>query len=202
MIISTPLDLPKIAPDSWEVFWKIWNQYACNLVKVRKNINLSKSPIGKNNAWKGFDIYKPLNLPTAWDAPFYDIKYDLPKLYQSILNLPFKYIHRVRIVSSLLSIGSHTDDNTDKWAVRAFLKHDDPDSQWYFTAPIPNDVNKQFLQMPSDTNWFAYNDKHCWHGTIFNPKYPKILVQLFMLSNPIDIVNTNIEKYPDYIIKL
>ena len=27
MIVYTPIDLPKIEPDNWDVFWDIWNGF-------------------------------------------------------------------------------------------------------------------------------------------------------------------------------
>jgi hypothetical protein len=201
MIVATPLDLPIIEPDNWEVFWTIWNREAKTLVKKRINVSTSALAIGATTAWRGLDIFKQHDILTAWDAPFYDASADLPKFYNAIRLLPFKNIFRIRLVSSLIDLEAHTDDNVDKWAVRALLHCKDLKPQWYFTKPN-NKEFKHFFQLPLDTNWFAYNDKHSWHGTIYNKEYPKILLQIFMLSNPISLVNSSIEKYKDYVINL
>lgn len=201
MIVATPLDLPRVEPDDWDVFWKIWHRESARLVKEKSNTPLSLTPIGSSSAWIGVDILKRYNIPTAYVAPFYNISEELPKFHNFISSIPFKHVFRIRLVSSLIDLGAHTDDNFNKWSVRALLHCKDSESQWYFTKPI-NGESKQFFQLPPETNWFSYNDKHCWHGTTYNKKYPKILLQVFMGDNPISLVNNSIEKYKDYVINL
>lgn len=201
MIIATPLDLPRIEPDDWSVFWNIWNRESRNAVKIKKNTDSSVSPIGQDDLWTALDIYRKHDVKVVWDVPYYDISNDLPKMYESILNLPFNYIHRVRILSSLQNITAHTDDRQDRWSVRALLHCKDTNSQWYFTKP-GNESERQFFTLPNDTNWFAYNDKHCWHGSVFNKQYPKLLIQVFMADRGTTIINNSINKYKEYTIKL
>jgi hypothetical protein len=202
MIIATPLDLPSIEPDDWSVFWKIWHQHSKNLIKIsdRNNPN-SYSKVGDDTKWQGLDIYKNYNFKTVWEAPFYDIKNELPKLYDQLLNLPFKRLYRVRIIESKCSILSHSDDFRDQWSVRAFFKLDDPESQWYFTKPGP-DNPKTYLRMPTQTNWFAYNDKYCWHGSTYNTHFPKLLLQIYHFENISFLIENSIGKYQEYTINL
>lgn len=201
MIVATPLDLPVIAPDNWEVFWSIWNREAKNAVKVRKNTDYSNAILGQDNLWSALDIYKTHDLDLSWQVPFYDIKEELPMMHQAIVDLPFKYVHRVRILNSLQDIDPHTDDGQDKWAVRALLHCNDTEPQWYFTKP-GSISEKKFFSLPSNTNWFAYNDKHCWHGSIFKTEYPKLIIQVFMFGKDNPIINSSISKYKDYTIDL
>jgi hypothetical protein len=201
MIIATPLDLPRIEPDNWDTFWNIWNRESRNAVKVKRNTYVSVSPIGQDNLWTALEIYKNYDVRSAWDVPYYDISKELPKMHESILNLPFKHIHRVRILSSLQDINAHTDDAHDRWSVRALLHCEDTNPQWYFTSP-GEDSNRTFFTLPNDTNWFAYNDKRCWHGSIFNKQYPKLLIQISMADLGTTIVNNSINKYKEYTIKL
>lgn len=202
MIVATPLDIPPIIPDDWNVFWNVWNQNSKPLIKVKQNLLQSDALLGQDDLWQGLDIYRKYNVTTAWSAPYYDISTELPKLYQSIVELPLNFIHRVRILSSKVDIAAHSDDNLDKWSVRAFLKNDDPESQWYFTEPRKDTVNRQFLKMPTDTNWFAYNDKHSWHGSIFKEQYPKLLLQVFVAGDIMPLINRSISKYKNYIIEI
>jgi hypothetical protein len=58
MIIFTPIDLPKLEPDSWEVFWNIWNTHADHLTKRKMNVDTSDAAIMSSNVWRGLDIYK------------------------------------------------------------------------------------------------------------------------------------------------
>lgn len=200
MIVYTPLDLPKIEPDDWNIFWDIWNQYSDNLVKVVSNGSHSKSAVGRNDLWRGLDIYKnPLMMP-GWQAPFYDIKEKLPKLYNTITSLPISNIRQVKLVSSKLQVNPHSDDEKDIWVARAYFHYTAPTEQWWFTKPGNSSGERSYITRPNETNWFAYNDKYCWHATDYDPKYPKILLQVFASSLPADLINRSIEKYKDYTI--
>ena len=202
MIVATPLDLPRIEPDDWDIFWRIWERESKNAIKIKKNSQYSKSLIGESHVWQGLDIYKNYNLVPAWNVPYYDISKELPILYQQILNLPFKYIYRVRILKSLTDIEPHSDDNRDQWVVRALWHCDDKESQWYFTHPRIDATEKTFFHLPKYTNWFAYNDKHAWHGTIYRNAYPKFLIQIFIAGDITSLVNSSIDKYKEYTIEL
>lgn len=202
MIIATPLDLPPIEPDSWDIFWKIWDNYSDKLVKKLVNVEDSRSKIGDDSVWTGLDIYNKFDVKVSWDAPFYDISGDLPKMHNAISMLPIPNIYRVRIIHSLKDVLPHTDDNLDAWKIRFLFYCEDTSSQWYFTKPRINETEKTFLNYPPDTKWFAYNDKRCWHGSVYRPEYPKYLMQIFAYGNPISLVNSSIEKYKNYTIEL
>ncbi len=201
MIIATPLDIPKIEPDNWDVFLSIWNTQAKDLIKVKMN-NGSPVPVGTQSTWTGLDIFKSDNgYDVSWQAPFYDISTELPNMFNNIKKLPFA-IERVRIIQSVRSIPAHSDDNTDRWNIRAMFHYTDPEPQWFFTRPGDRS-EKFFLKMPSDTNWFAYNDGHCWHGSKYNEQHQKLLIQIYLLDGSISaLLNTSINKYKDYTISL
>ena len=114
MIIYTPLDFPKIEPDDWNVFWEIWDTYSDNLIKVISNGDHSVATVGRSDIWQGLDIYKNLSL-NVWQAPFYDIKEQLPKLYNTLISLPISNIRQIRLVSSKLQVDPHSDDVKDIW---------------------------------------------------------------------------------------
>ena len=200
MIVYTPLDLPNIEPDDWDTFWDIWNQFAGDLVKERSNGAHSDSPVGRNDLWRGLDIYKNTNITPSWTAPFCDIKDRLPKLHNALASLPINDIQRIRLVSSRINVGPHSDDVKDIWVARAYLHYTAPGEQWFFTRPGDLHGEKTYITRPSETNWFAYNDKYCWHATDYDPKYPKILLQVFSSSLPKELVARSIDKYKDYTI--
>lgn len=203
MIVATPLDLPKIEPDNWDTFWDIWNIHSKPLVKVNMNTSYSKSKVGSLNVWKGIDIYaNGENFATAWSAPFVDISKSLPCLYNTISNLPFKDMVRVRLLSSSIPIPSHTDDDLDIWSIRAYFHYTDTKDQWYFTQPHDSQGKRKYFHVPKETNWFAYNDKYCWHGTDYNEKHSKILLQIYLLSTNQDLITNSIKKYQEYTISL
>jgi hypothetical protein len=199
MIIYTPLKLPNIEPDSWEVFWNIWNRHSDVAIKKSMNIPDSKSPVGSNDTWIGLDIFKHWNYPTAWECPYVDISKELPLMYSSFKNLNIRSLYKVRLLQSIIDIKPHSDDNADNWKIRGYLHYTDPNPQWYFTRP--GDVTKTYAKLPTDTQWFAYNDKYAWHGSDYNPNHKKILIQLYFFESVDKLVKSNIETYKDYIIE-
>jgi hypothetical protein len=201
MIVYTPLDLPKIEPDSWEVFWEIWNQHSGNLIKIISNGNHSDSAVGRNDVWQGLDIYKDPRTLNGWQTPFYDIKEKLPKLYNTIISLPIKDIRQIRLVSSKMQVDPHSDDVNDIWVARAYFHYTSPKEQWYFTRPGDFYGQRTYITLPSETNWFTYNDKYCWHATDYDSKYPKILLQIFASSLSKELVDASIEKYKEHTIR-
>lgn len=201
MIIHTPLALPKIEPDDWAVFWNIWNQYSAPLIKVQENVGfISTSPVGRNDIWNGLDIYKPTPFRGSWEAPFYNIKEHLPNLYNMISSLPIPNIRCVRLVSSTMQVPAHSDDNNDIWVARAMFYYTATTSQWFFTKPEDPDGKRTYISYPDDTNWFAYNDMHCWHGTDYDAQNPKILLQVFSSTIPKNLINASIARYRNYTI--
>lgn len=199
MIIYTPLNLPKLEPDDWDIFWNIWNTHSDIAVKKSMNIANSKAPIGASNIWLGLDIFNPQNRPTAWECPYVDISKDLPVMYNSFKNLNIQSLYKVRLLQSLTDVRPHSDDNSDNWKIRGYLHYTDPDPQWYFTRP--STTIKTYATMPVDTQWFAYNDKYAWHGSDYNPNHKKILIQLYFVESVENLVRSNIETYKDYTIE-
>lgn len=202
MIIYTPLDLPKIEPDNWDTFWDIWNQHSGNLVKTVSNGAHSDSAVGRNDVWRGLDIYTNPNISIkpGWTAPFYDIKPRLPKLYNTLISLPINGVRRIRLVSSMMKVDPHSDDVRDTWVARAYFHYTAPKEQWFFTRPGDFHGKRTYITRPSETNWFSYNDLHCWHATDYSEEYPKILLQVYSQSMPQELIDASITKYKDYTI--
>jgi hypothetical protein len=198
MIIYTPVNLPKLEPDDWDVFWNIWNTHSNFALKTAINQIDSKSPLGSKNVWRGLDIFKKPIGNTSWTCPYVDISSTLPQMYKSILQLNIKSLYRVRLLQSLCDISSHTDDNKDCWNIRGYLHYTDTKSQWYFTKPSSKE--RTYARLPSNVHWFSYNDKHAWHGTDYDPTHKKILIQLYFFEPINEIIQSNINTYRDYTI--
>ena len=201
MILYTPIDLPKIEPDNWDVFWDIWNTHSDYAIKTKSNTHLSATPLGSTDIWLGLDIFKKNILSTSWQVPFFDIKYLLPNMYSSLMTiLPNAGV--IRLIQSQKDVGAHTDDNRNVWHLRSYLYYTSSKSQWYFTKPNDSQGDRTYITLPTTTNWFAYNDKHCWHGTDFDPNHKKILLQVFF--NPLmpNLLEQSMDKYKDYVIEL
>lgn len=214
MIIYTPIDMPEIEVDDWEVFWQIWKTESKPLVKnnidekasaVLYTRNIDKDLV----VWTGIDLYRNEyeNKPPVWHAPFVDVSKKLPIFYECIEEIASVFpIQCIRLVQSQIDISSHTDNNFDVWELRNYLYYSSSKPQWYFTKPKDVMGERYYMNLPKETSWFAYSDKSCWHGTDFDPENKKILLQIFpkdffdSLKNI--IVKNGIEKYKDYTIEL
>lgn len=170
MIISTPLNLPKLEPDDWDKFWNIWETNVSPLVKV------NPSPNKRSALHVGFDIFRE-----PWFKPVYDAKHVYldkiyPELYNSIMSLPVK-IFCARFVSSRSDFPPHVDNFSPSWIIRSMFYTENNDYQWYYTD-LDNNNPKKLVQ-PETTNWWAYKDGLAKHGTVYNQENPKILLQIF-----------------------
>jgi len=201
MIIFTPINLPIVKPDSWDIFWNIWNKHSRILVKEKINTKTTPALVGTKNVWIGLDIFKKFDIPLVYSAPYFDIKDSLPNLFESLNNLCTN-LHTIRLVQSITDFVAHTDDDLDKWSLRAFFHGENVSEQWYFTKPYDRNGQRYYIEMPNDTNWFMYNDKYCWHGTDFDSTRKKIILQVFCFGSPnVDYLTSSIEKYKLYTIK-
>jgi hypothetical protein len=203
MIIATPLDIPRIEPDDWDLFWNIWNTHSGPLTKQFLNNGSEVNPKSAPKIWRGLDLYDAWPEGTAWHAPLFEADKLFPKMFKTIFDLNLNSLYRVRVISSLMPVPAHSDDSADRWSIRAFLHHPSAEQQWYFTKPNDRTGPKKYLRMSEDTNWFAYHDNLTWHGTEYDPQHPKILLQLY--SKPIltsdDLIQRSFSKYSDYLVE-
>jgi len=203
MIIATPLDIPRIEPDDWSVFWDVWNTHSGPLTKNFRNngseVDVSTAP----KVWNGLDLYDKFPQGSAWQAPVIDAEHLFPKMFKTIFDLNLPSLYRVRLISSLMPVGAHSDDSADRWSIRAFMHYPSTEQQWYFTKPNNRDGERTYLRMPNDTNWFTYNDKNTWHGTDYDSSKPKILLQLYSkyVVTDDDLIQRSFSKYKDYVIE-
>jgi hypothetical protein len=200
--VATPLDLPIIKPDDWATFWNIWHANKQPLVKVKSNVDATSSLIGTSDIWQGIDIFTAGDTVTAWHAPLVDIKDTLPELYKTCATLPFKNVYRVRLIESLKYVDAHTDDGLHKWSIRAYFHYTDTKPQWYFTKPDDAQGHRHYFALPAETNWFAYNDKNCFHGTDYDAEHPKVLLQVYAIDSPTVLVYNSMAKYKEHTISL
>lgn len=205
-IVATPIDLPIIEPDSWPVFWKIWNKHSARLQKVKHYNYNSTSPLGQDDLWIGMEIYSTPGSKPGWAGATVDLKKSLPLFYNRLVNLLIDGLVRILLIHSIRDFTPHRDTQIDTWTFRANLFFPGPVPQFYITAPDaePLQENKKFMYLPEDTNWFAFDDSKCWHGSDFNSAYPKIMIQISTksTSNNLELVNRSIEKYKKYTIAL
>lgn len=204
MIIYTPVDLPNLEVDDWDKFWEFWEQNSKHIVKVHMNVAGSLVSLGNRDMWKGLDLYKKNHFITSYLAPVVNASKDFPKLQESIDKLIslVPEITCIRLLQSQIDVGSHTDGNRDEWNLRGILHYTSPKDQWYFTKPNEMHGERHYVSFNKDTMWFSYNDKHCWHGSVFDADHKKILVQVFTKGSFSEsIIKESINKYKDNVIE-
>ena len=198
----TPIQLPKIEPDNWDIFWKIWNEEADFVHKTTHPHEKSRLTLNDKTCWRGMEIYDPTATKSnrSIELVSIDIRDRLPKMYESIQTLKtfFKSLSLI-FIESQYSIGSHTDKNIDKWMLRSFFYYPSPEPQWYFTRPDDNKGERTYITLPQDTTWFAFNDSKAWHGTDYDEKYPKILIKAYGSLRD-DVLKDNLKRYEDYVL--
>jgi len=204
MIIYTPVDLPSLVVDDWDNFWKFWEDNSTFILKLRPNLADSLVNLGNRNMWRGLDLYKKDGFRTSYLAPIVDASQQFPKLQESINNLIniLPEISCIRLIQSQVDVGSHTDDNRDEWNLRGLLHYTSPNNQWYFTRPNDMMGERHYVPFQKETMWFSYNDKHCWHGSVFEPEHKKVLVQIFLKGVlPESLIENSKNKYKDFLIE-
>jgi hypothetical protein len=207
MVVLTPLDIPKLEPDSWDVFWDLWNEHATHLVPDETVFAIDPLSNREYNdhLCKGIDIFvKESHALNRYEAPFVDIKNKLPNMHKQIESLPFiDFTYKIRLLDFPNDVWAHTDDNADAWIVRNIFHYSDT-GPWFVTSP--NSDNKTYLTLPVETNWFAFNDKHCWHGATYNPNCTTIVIQIFYDNGKwqqlIPLLQRSANKFKDYVIRL
>jgi len=205
-LISVPLDLPKFEPDSWDDFWRIWNEDA----QIFKRHHPDASGNGQAEpGWKGFvweitgnkDI--PMFITTIKD--YSDI---FPKLRAQIDALPFT-TRRIQFISNYRPIGEHQDglyltkDTIIGPTAPRILFYDENKLPTFYYTKKHRDEKKYYQFMPSDTNSFAFDNERTWHGATYAGKQ-KIICS--MVISDIDIpawtklLERSVEKYQRYCI--
>lgn len=193
MIVSTPLILPPLVPASWDTWWTIWENHATPLKK--KLI----TPNRETGNWIGFDVIRSPSFFPAYPANFVDLNLHDPGLLKQIESIPVT-IKCARFIMAKGNFLPHVDFLKPAWAIRSMFFCEDPEQQWYYTDLSGNNI--QHLKLPPTTNWWAYRDGLIKHGTTYNEKYPKIILQIFSDDKLVDqLVNRSISHFNEYTIK-
>jgi len=191
-IVSTPIDLPKLVPDSWDTWWELWRTSSRPLRKT------GVSPNNVTGLHNGFDVYRGEVFNPVYQAEFVDISKILPNLYQQIISIPVK-LYGVRFIESSGDFLPHIDNHQWSWSLRSMFFCEDPVQQWYYTD-LEN-KNPRYLRLSPETNWWAYYDGAIKHGTKYRKEYPKILLQVF--ANTLDterLAKESFSKFAPYLV--
>jgi len=197
--VSVPLVFPKVVPNDWAVWNKVWEQNKKYVPKIATTKNVGQVP------WMGFDIYVKDGID-ANDIIKYSCKnINCPELFTSLFDnldkLPIE-VHVVRVLQSLRSVPAHKDYavESDYHSVRSLLYDDNPKQTWWYEDEYSR---KHYLDLPEETNTWWYDDTKIKHGTDYTHGFKK---QLIMYRGPVkkdkidNILAEGISKYPNNII--
>jgi hypothetical protein len=180
--VSKVLDIHKLTPTNWNLWWDIWNNNAKPLVRYQQNHN-------KPGKWIGFDCYRSdtYNPETEgyYNSEFVDCSSVLPNLIDNIKHL-FHKLFLIRILQSTDTFFPHNDFKDEEHvAVRTLLYDENPSSTFYYV--INN--KKVYQKLPSNSNTWIYKDHLVQHGSDFDDRYKKILITYYGFIN-LEQINT------------
>ena len=197
--ISVPLDFPKVVPNNWDIWNRLWEQNKKFIPKITTTKNTGRV------AWVGFDIYVKPGVDAS-DVIKYSCKnVNCPELFPSLFDnldkLPIE-VHVVRVLQSLSSVSAHQDFATESQyhSFRSLLYDNNPKETWWYED---TNKSKHYLTLPKETNTWWYDDSKVKHGTDFYSGHSK---QLIMYRGPtkLDLLHESISnsmaKYPNHVI--
>lgn len=169
-ILALPIKLPRFAPDSWETFWEVWKVDAKQYRRMTPDSagNNSRDPGWHGMCWE-FDRPGTTRM-SMFDVPKRDYSTIFPRWRAAMEEmLPFN-IHRILFQSNYQVISLHRDgmkltDHLDyAAAVRIMLFDSNTRPTFYFCYPGDETMARHYLDLPLETNTFAYHNPRILHG--------------------------------------
>jgi len=223
-----PLDIPKIEPDDWDLFWQLWNE---------KNADITRGNPKESQYWKGLCCW--LN-PEIDHTKFNysntvidDWSKHFPKMFEQIFNcLPFYSIEKVVLWSNINEVNPHFDPDAviypfpDSLRIMLWNTNDQPTfyvNKWperssdfnppsvkvrtggtgygIKSARVPQE-DRMYVNIPTDTNTFVFNNGAFLHGAdLAKPKIIMAVKGRPDIYKWLRALETSYEKYKDQIPK-
>ncbi len=221
-----PLDIPRIEPDDWDLFWKLWNE---------KNADITRANPQESQYWKGLCCW--LN-PSIDHTKFNysntvidDWSMHFPKMFEQIKNcLPFFSLEKIVLWSNVNTVNPHFDPDAviypwpDSLRIMLWDTNDQPTfyvNKWPERTeefdPVPVTVRtggkgygiksdrvpqdkRMYVNLPADTNTFVFNNGAFLHGA--DLAKPKIIMAVKGRPNIykwLKALEASYEKYKDII---
>jgi hypothetical protein len=196
---SCVLDIPKIEPDDWELWWSWWETNAKPLTKVYSSIN---GDPGLNH-WHGVQIYGDDAPFDPWNITKVDCTKEFPKMFENIFKIPMD-IQRIRAVTSKGMFTPHKDHPFPVLSCRINLYDNNPGPTFGYVNA--NDRPRKFYlqRLPDTSNTWVYQDHTQDHTTFYNNKHFKILFMLLgrWRSDELnELIDRSVQKYPEYYVE-
>lgn len=223
-----PLDVPRIEPDNWDLFWQLWNEKSGIIGRAAKQ---------EDQMWKGLTIWTRPDVDTTkfnYAAENYeDWSLHFPQMFEQIKNcVPWLALEKVVLWSNVNAIQPHFDPDyvifpwpdslrimlwdtneaptfyMNKWPKRSEEFNPPPvtvrsggTGYGLGTITIPQE-QRMYVNLPKDTNAFVFNNGAFLHGA--DLAKPKIIMAVKGRPNIYKWLRTleaSYEKYKDYIPK-
>ena len=196
--VSVPLVFPKVVPNDWGTWNRVWEENKNYVPKVYNTTNSGAV------SWIGFDIYVKDGVD-ATDIIKYRCKnVNCPELFPSLFDnldkLPID-IQVVRVLQSLSRVPAHQDFavDSDYHSIRSVLNDNNIKQTWWYEF----DDTKQYLALPEETNTWWYDDAKIKHGTDFYPGFSKQII-MYRGTVKTDLITAmiadGVKKYPNHIV--
>ena len=196
--VSVPLNFPKVLPNNWETWNKVWEKNKKFVTKSSHTKNIEQV------YWVGFDIYVKPGIDPTDIMPYTCKNVNCHELFTSLFDnidkLPIE-VHVVRVLQSVVRVHAHQDyaKETGYNSIRSLLIDNNPKQTWWYED---SNTNKHYLQLPEATNTWWYDDAKVKHGTDFYIGHEKQLVmyQGLIKESLESVLADSIQKYSDYVI--
>lgn len=204
-LVWTVLDAPLIQPNDWDFFWAQWNKYAgaSHIVKSDPAGNVASDNSKKIDFFKGLNIYAKhpdMLKDNHWEVPFLDYKEIFPNVIDDLhAAVPWAEIQFCRLWMSNQPIPFHRDHTKEDVAIRAMIYNENPKGTFkVFKAG----AGVNYVELPKETNMFAYNNAKCLHGSDREEGVNKIILltihKALDKEQMIEHFMRSAEKYPAY----
>jgi hypothetical protein len=185
-LVYIPLDVPKIEPDDWSVFWKVWNTDSKMFIRRYRDSRGNNLP---RPGWTGF-VWNFTNSPPTnpmYDVVYKDYSFVFPKMKQQLLEYFPITIRYIQFLSNYREIPAHQDGTvyTDHYTfpcdLRVMLYDENKRSTFYLKNIDQRNQPgvEQFIELPKETNSFVYTNPSVVHGARFYGHQKIILSFIF-----------------------
>jgi hypothetical protein len=204
-LVWTVLDGQPIQPNNWDFFWDAWNKHAgaSHIVKSDPAGNNASENSKKIDFFKGLNIYAKhpdMLKDNHWEVPFLDYKEIFPNVLDDLhAAMPWAEIQFCRLWMSNQPIPFHRDHTREDVAIRAMIYNENPKGTFKVFKP---GAGINYVELPEETNMFAYNNAKCFHGSDREEGINKIILLTIHKSLDKDAMiqhfKRSAEKYPAY----
>lgn len=208
-LVWTALAAPKLEPENWNVFWDKWNRHsgASYIGKIdpagNKDSKFAKTG-ERTEFFRGLNIYAKNEKDLQdgnWELPYLNYKEIFPNVLDDLYkSLPWvEEVMVCRLWNSSMNIPYHKDHTLEDVAIRSIIYDENTTGTFKLWKP---GIIRSYVNLPADTNWFAYNNSKCLHGSDKTEGVNKIiLLTVHKTRNKEEMLEhfkISAEKYPGH----